>query len=122
MTVYYGGLLFGSGWYIDADEFTRQFVSVAVETFRTGWLEATVEYFAWPYSALAGLETAVNYYNTTDAVEGEWFPFIADESGRIAAHSQPLLISKDLREAFGEQVLDANADGKWVTTEPLRCG
>ena len=32
------GLLFGSGWYIDADEFTRMLVSVAVDKYRElGW-------------------------------------------------------------------------------------
>ena len=42
------GLLFASGWYINADEFTEKLVSVAVDTFRDGGLPATVAYFASP--------------------------------------------------------------------------
>ena len=56
------GLLFASGWYIDADEFTRMLVSVAVDKYREVGLAGTMEYFASPGSALAGLEAAIDYY------------------------------------------------------------
>ena len=55
--VRHDGLLFASGWYINADEFTKKLVSVAVEEFRSGGLQATLDYFASPGSVLAGLET-----------------------------------------------------------------
>ena len=69
--VRHDGLLFASGWYIDADEFTRQLVSAAVDKFRSGGLAATVEYFANPGSVLAGLEAAIAYYNTAETVDGK---------------------------------------------------
>ena len=114
------GLLFASGWYIDADEFTRKLVSVAVEKFRDGGLTATVAYFANPGSVLAGLEAAIAYYNTAETVDGRWSAFIADESGRIAAHSDPTMIGKQLSELFGTHPFEATEDGNWVTTEALR--
>ena len=65
------GLLFASGWYIDADEFTEKLVSIAVDNFREGGLPATVAYFANPGNALAGLEAAIDYYNAAETVDGE---------------------------------------------------
>ena len=118
--VRHDGLLLASGWYIGAEKFTKQLVSVAVDRFQTGGLEATVEYFASPESALAGLENAVNYYNNTETLEGEWFAFIADGSGLIAAHSDPQLIGQNIHEVFGEQMLEASSGGDWVTTESMR--
>ena len=118
--VRHAGLLFGSGWYIPADEFTRQLVSVAVDRFRSGGLQATVEYFASPGSALAGLETAIAYYNEAETVEGQWFAFIGDKEGRIVAHSDPAMVGKETQELFGMVTFDASMDGSWVTTEFLR--
>ena len=118
--VRHDGLLFASGWHIDADEFTRQLVSVAVDTFREGGLAATVAYFASPGSALAGLEAAIDYYNSTKTVEGRWSAFIAEEGGRIVAHSDPAMIGEDLRDLFGDATLEATEDGGWVITDLLR--
>ena len=42
------GLLFASGWYIDADAFTEQLVSVAVDKYRDIGLTGTMTYFASP--------------------------------------------------------------------------
>ena len=95
------GLLFASGWYISADEFTENLVSLAVESFRSGGLAETVAYFASRGSALAGLESAIAYYNTTETVAGAWSAFILDESGQIVAHSDPSLIGKHMEEVFG---------------------
>ena len=114
------GLLFASGWYIDADEFTRQLVSVAVERFRSGGLEATVAYFASPGSVLAGLESAIAYYNQAQTVDGKWSAFIADESGKIVAHSDPTMIGVDLQELFDTSSVEATEEGDWVTTDTVR--
>ena len=48
--VRHDGLLFGSGWYVDADEFTKSFVAAAVDKFRSVGLEATIAYFTGPES------------------------------------------------------------------------
>lgn len=118
--VRHDGLLFASGWYIDADDFTRELVSVAVEKFRAGGLQATVQYFARPGSALAGLEAAINYYNNAETVEGRWFAFIGDNGGKIVAHSDPSMIGSDTHDLFGIATLEVTEDGDWVTTESLR--
>ena len=94
--VCHDGLLFASGWYIDDDEYTRQLVSVAVDEFNSGGLMATVAYFASPGSALAGLESAIDYYNSAETVDGKWAAFIADGNGNIVAHSNPALIGKHI--------------------------
>ena len=114
------GLLFASGWYIDADAFTRMLVSVAVEKYREGGLAGTVAYFASPGSALAGLEAAVAYYNTTETVDGHWFAFIGDPDGKIVAHSEPPLIGRDIQAIFGDEAFQATEDGGWVESESLR--
>ena len=118
--VRHDGLLFASGWYIDADEFTRRLVSVAVDRFRTGGLEATVAYFASPGSALAGLEAAIDYYNSAETVDGKWSAFIAEEDGYIVAHSDPAMIGRRPAEIYGGGTVAVMGEGNWVTTESLR--
>ena len=118
--VRHDGLLFASGWHIDADEFTRLLVSVAADRFRTGGLEATVEYFASPGSALAGLEAAIDYYNAAETVDGHWFAFIGNPDGNIVAHSNPALIGQETRDLFGGTTFETTEDGAWVTAESLR--
>lgn len=117
--VKHDGLLFASGWYIDADEFTRQLVSIAVDTFRTRGFEATLEYFARPESDLAGLETAISYYNEVGTVDGQWSAFIANESGRFVAHSNPALIGSGVEEIFGTDIYQAPQDGIWLTNQSV---
>ncbi len=41
--VRHDGLLFASGWYISADEFTKQLVSIAIDKFRSAGLQATID-------------------------------------------------------------------------------
>ena len=118
--VRHDGLLFASGWYIDADEFTKQLVSVAVGKFREGGLPATISYFLSPGSALAGLEAAIDYYNSAETVDGQWVAFIGDPEGNIVAHSDPEEIGKGIQEVFGDAELGGAQDGKWVTSESLR--
>ena len=114
------GLLFASGWYIDADQFTKLLVSVAVDRFRQGGLAATVAYFASPGSVLAGLEAAIAYYNAAETVDGRWFAFIGDPNGKIVAHSDPSLIGGDTQDLFGSESFEATEAGGWVESESLR--
>ena len=118
--VRHDGLLFASGWYINAEEFTRQLVSVAVESFRYGGLAGTVEYFARPDNALAGLEAAIDYYNNAETVDGEWFAFVADPNGIIATHSDLGMIGNSVTDIFGAQEISATTDGSWLNTESFR--
>ena len=118
--VRHDGLLFASGWYINADQFAQQLVAVAVEKFRSGGLDGTMEYFANPGSALAGLETAVAYYNSAETVDGSWSAFIADGTGRFVGHSDPAMIGREVRELLGTELLEATGEGGWVTSDSMR--
>ena len=112
--VRHDGLLFGSGWYITADRFTEHLVSVAVSKFRAEGLASTIQYFADPGSALAGLEAAIEYYNSAETVEGEWFAFIAEERGAVVAHSDPDLVGMPLSDVIHFELGSATDDGLWV--------
>ena len=114
------GLLFGSGWYIDADEFTRMLVSLSVDKYREVGLAGTMAYFASPGSALAGLEEAIAYYNAAETVDGKWFAFIGGPDGKIAGHSDPSFIGRDVQELFGAETFDAIGEGVWVESESMR--
>ena len=114
------GLLFASGWYIDADEFTRMLVSVAVDKYRDVGLAETMAYFASPGSALAGLEEAIAYYNTAETVDGQWFAFIGGPDGKIVGHSDISLIGGDVQDLLGGETFEATEAGGWVKSESLR--
>ena len=118
--VRHDGLLFASGWYVDADEFTESFVSAAVSKFRSVGLEGTVEYFSGPESVYTGLASTIDYYNSAETVEGKWFALIADESGKVVDHYDKRLVGRDLEDLLGTEVFDATRSGNWVITESLR--
>ena len=120
--VKHDGLLFGSGWHIDADEFTRMLVFTAVDKYRDVGLTGTMAYFASPGSALAGLEQAIDYYNAAETVDGKWFAFIGGPDGKIVGHSDITLIGGDVEDLLGG-VVDLPAavgEGIWVESESLR--
>ena len=117
------GLLFGSGWYIDADDFTKMLVSVAVDRFREGGLVETMTYFASPGNVLAGLEAAIAYYNAAETVDGRWFAFIGSPDGTVVGHSDPSKIGGDTSDIFGTTPFPPpglNAEGEWMESESLR--
>ena len=114
------GLLFASGWYIDADAFTEQLVSVAVDKYREVGLAETMAYFAAPGSALAGLEAAIDYYNSADTIDGRWFAFIGDPSGSIVGHSDLTKIGGATSALFGGAEVHAHEHGEWVESDSLR--
>ena len=118
--VKHDGLLFASGWYVNADEFTKSLVSAAVNKFRSAGLEATIAYFTGPESVFSGLAATIEYYNSADTVEGEWFAFIADSSGKIVDHYDKAMVGTDLKDLLGTDMFEATAAGNWVTTESIR--
>ena len=119
-TVRHDGLLFGSGWYINADEFTRMLVSLSMDKYRELGLAGTMAYFANPGSALAGLQKAIAYYNTAETVDGRWFAFIGGPDGKIVGHSDVSLIGRDLHDVLGGETFEATEAGAWVESESLR--
>ena len=118
--VKHDGLLFASGWYVNADDFTKAMVSTAAGVFRQAGLEGTIAYFASPESDFAGLAATIGYYNNAANVEGEWFAFIADESGMVIDHYDKTLVGTDLKDLLGTDMFEATAEGNWVTTENVR--
>ena len=118
--VRHDGMLFASGWYIDADEFTKALVATAARVFREVGLEGTIAYFASPEIAFAGLAAVITYYNSAENVEGNWFAFIADESGTIIDHYRKEMVGKNLDDVLGTDAFEATPEGNWVTTESLR--
>ena len=115
--VRHDGLLFGSGWYVDADAMAVSLVTAAADTFASVGLAGTVAYFAGGESPTAGLAEAIDYYNNAENVAGEWFAFIADGDGTVVAHYDPANLGKSLDELFGEDTIEATAAGNWVTAE-----
>ncbi len=114
------GLLFASGWYIDADEFTKSLVATAARVFREVGLEGTIAYFASPEIAFGGLAAVITYYNSAENVEGYWFAFIADESGTVIDHYDKAMVGRDIKDLLGTDTFEATAEGNWVTTEDVR--
>ena len=108
--VAHDGLTFGSGWYerapgkADAPAYTRNFVTRAIDL----------------YNAV-GRERTVEYYNSAESVDGQWYVFIIDEEGYTIAHYLPRFRGRDpsLRVDstgyfYGDDLLGAPESGHWV--------
>ena len=100
--VRHDGLLFGSGWYITADEYTKTFVQDAIDRYHTDGRDGTLA-----------------YYNSPDSVFKQWFTFIADESGNIIAHYDEEMVGKTLNEALGTDGFEPTEVGGWVSFEDV---
>ena len=115
--VRHDGLLFGSGWYIDAEENTKSLVSAAVDKFREVGLERTMSYFMSPESVTAGLVAAIQYYNSAENITGRWSAFIADSNGKLVGHNNPTMVGRTLDDLFSIAASEATEAGNWVTTD-----
>lgn len=69
-----------------------------------------------------GREAAVAYHSSADSVDGQWYVFIIGGDGYTIAHHNPEMIGRDpaLRidstgYFYGDDVLSAPEDGKWVS-------
>ena len=70
-----------------------------------------------------GREATVNYYNSPESVDGEWYVFIFDEADKLIAHADPNQLGRDLKGdlgvdsagyRFGDVMLTADNRGLWV--------
>ncbi len=113
--VRHDGLLFGSGWYqvlpgspldittADPGEYTVVFVDRAVR-----------------YYKARGREGAVQYYNTAESVDGDWYVFVVDENEELIAHRDSSLLGRHIDEVGntidGEKFseLEVTEAGRWV--------
>ena len=71
--VKHDGLLFASGWYVSADEFTKFFVEDAIRKCHSEGLDATDD-----------------YCNSRGNVNGQWFAFLADAQDMIISPLRPV--------------------------------
>ena len=68
-----------------------------------------------------GLQATVDYYNSIESVDGEWYVFIIDGRGYTISHHNPQFRNRDpsLRvdaagRFYGDDLLGATEDGRWV--------
>ncbi|WP_419932274.1 hypothetical protein [Candidatus Poriferisodalis sp.] len=115
--VRHDGLLFGSGWYVDTEEFAPQLFSEAAEHFRSGGLEAFLEFSTEPGGVNTGLIPLAEYYNRTVTLDGLFTGIAAAPDGTILAHIDPGLIDTDIEDLLGPAVRNATAEGGWITAD-----
>ncbi len=109
--VTHDGLTFGSGWYEDGPRksdqpaYTQEYVGQALNL----------------YDA-SGRNVLVDYYNDPVTVDGQWYMFIADESGRLIVHGASQdLVGVPLVDVIGANGYpsgrivadDSDEDGEW---------
>ena len=111
------GLLFGSGWYINTEELVPHLISESAEHFRSGGLEAVLEFYNDPRGISTGLIPTVEYYNSTDTLDGYFLGFVAAPDGQILEHLDSELIGTDIEDLLGPAVRNATAEGIWITAE-----
>ena len=115
--VRHDGLLFGSGWHVDADVFLPALISEAAERFSSGGLEATLAFYNDPQGIAAGLIPTVQYYNSTETLDGYFSGIIAAQGGEILAHFDAALIGTSIEELLGPAIRNVTADGGWITAD-----
>ena len=110
------GLLFASGWYMDTDRFTQEFVAQAVEQYQAGGLEGMIAYFASAAVTYQGLAATIEYYNQSPQTKGQWVAFVADSQGLIVDHYNKALVGKSLADTYRLTLgmLDDVGSGNWI--------
>ena len=117
--VRHDGLIFGSGWYQILPDFSRR----ATKADRPGYTVAMVEQAIQRYEA-QGREATLEYYNTPESMDGEWYVIIFDENNDLIAHApNPDILGENLLGPVGvditgyrhgEAIAGATEEGKWV--------
>ncbi len=120
--VRHDGLLFVSGWYINTEEFLPQLIAESAVHFRTGGLEAILEFYNDPQGISVGLIPTAEYYNNADIFDGYFTGIIATPDGEILTHIDPRLIGTDIEDLLGPAVRNATPEGAWITAEDNPAG
>ena len=116
--VRHDGLIFASGWY----QVLPGLQLGATKAHPVAYTVAMVEQALQRYEA-QGREATVEYYNTPESADGEYYVFIFDEDDKLIAHANPDLIGMDLKGdlgvdvtgyRFGDLMLTATEEGLWV--------
>ena len=87
------------------DEYTKHFVRSAIMRYEGDGLQATVD-----------------YYNTPESIDGQWYMFIVDESETMVAHANPDLVGTNVNDILGPNDYPSGAsvyavadeDGAWT--------
>ena len=110
-------LVFGAGWYESSYE-----QEPATKAEPGAYTKQLVEKALWRYVG-EGRQAVIDYYNTPESVDGEWYVFIFDEAGELLAHADPGLLGESLTGPlgtdvtgydFGSVMLEAPESGVWV--------
>ena len=110
------GLTFGSGWYQGSP------VQAADKSNPTDYAVSLVNAALRRYT-LDGRDATIEYYNSPESVDGEWYVFIIDDQGKVAANADQSLVGQDLTGTlgvdltgyrFGEVMAAADENGQWV--------
>ena len=96
------GLLFASGWYIPADEYTRFVVDEAIARYQA-----------------EGLEETLAYYSSLESVDGQWYVFVATPEGEIVGHYNADGLAVHVQEMLDDGSFGAAEDGVWVNHEDV---
>ena len=88
----------------------------------TAYTQAFVERAIHRYNT-EGLQATLDYYNSPQSIDGQWYVFIIDENQTIIAHAaDPDLVGKHISQALGPNsypsgsavAASADEDGAWV--------
>ncbi len=110
------GLLFGSGWYMDARGFIEAIVDAAADVVAAGVTSDITSQLD-----LGGLADAIGasmaYYNATPVHDGFWLGFVASRDGLVvSAEHNPELVGTNISDFLGTAVLErSDDDGQWIT-------
>ena len=110
--VRHDGLIFGSGWYEDGP---------SPEADPAAYTQALVARAVQLHDAL-GRDALIEYYNSADSINGQWYVYIIENDRLIAHAANPALLatrSSEIRDANGYpsgEVIEAlaTAEGAWV--------
>ena len=71
-----------------------------------------------------GRDATIDYYNTSESLDGDWYVFIIDEDDKLIAQgARPELVGEDIKgplgtdvtgHEFGPYLLSATEQGRWV--------
>ena len=88
----------------EPDAYTKAFVQAAIQRYERD-----------------GRQPTIDYYNSTDSVDRQWYVFIIDQDGFTVAHHNPDFRNRDpsLRVDatgyfYGDELLGATEEGRWV--------
>ncbi|MCY3851105.1 MAG: hypothetical protein OXF75_09955 [Acidimicrobiaceae bacterium] len=117
--VHHDGMVFGSGWYITAEEITEAFVWAAAEAFIDFGIAGVPEALSRPDQVFAGGAGVIEYYNNNVDIGGELLAFTAAPDGTIVLHSDISKVGTHIDQIFGGAEYSFSSEGDWAETEAV---